>query len=342
MRGARRRPPPLRLLVLAVSDRCDQRCAHCAIWRGVPGAGPALTLDDRMAVVEEAIAVGVESVLLTGGEPLLSADLWPIAERLRAAGVRVLLATNGMQLERHADAVGRWFAEVYVSLDGGSPVTHDGLRGAASWERLRAGVAALRRRAPAVRVVARCTLHGGNLHELAEVIAQARAAGFHAVSFLPLDASSDAFGGDPGARGALVPGPEAVAAFERAIARLEAAGLLGLGFVLEDAAKLRRIARHLRASAGAGSFERPACDAPEWSMVVESDGRVRPCFFQPVVGDARAGLLALRGSEVYADALGRIDAPNATCQRCVCPKRGAPPPRVEAGGGAGRLERVLG
>jgi molybdenum cofactor biosynthesis enzyme MoaA len=33
--------------------------------------------------VDEAIALGVEEVLLTGGEPLLSPDLWPIAERLK-------------------------------------------------------------------------------------------------------------------------------------------------------------------------------------------------------------------------------------------------------------------
>src|SRR6185436_14762461 len=55
------RPASLRLLVLAVSDRCDQRCAHCQIWMG-PEAGraPSLTLEQRLAVVEEALAMGIE------------------------------------------------------------------------------------------------------------------------------------------------------------------------------------------------------------------------------------------------------------------------------------------
>jgi hypothetical protein len=31
----------LELLVLAISDRCDQKCAHCQIWMGAANGGPA-------------------------------------------------------------------------------------------------------------------------------------------------------------------------------------------------------------------------------------------------------------------------------------------------------------
>jgi hypothetical protein len=55
--------------------------------------------------------------------------------------------------------------------------------------------------------------------------------------------------------------------------------------------------------------------------VVESDGSVRPCFFHASVGDAREGLLALRASDRYKDALAAIGRPNETCARCVCPKK---------------------
>jgi MoaA/NifB/PqqE/SkfB family radical SAM enzyme len=309
----------LRLLVLAVSDRCDQRCLHCGIWRGSETRG--LGLAERLAVADEAVAQGVEAVLLTGGEPLLAADLWPVAERLKAGGVRLLLATNGMLLERHAASVGRLFDEVYLSLDGASPATHDGVRGVPAWERLEAGVRSLRAAAPSVHVIARCTLHAGNLHELAGVVDSARGLGLDGVSFLPLDASSGAFGGEPALRQSLVPGPGQVEAFEAAVLRLEAAGGFRDGFVLEDAAKLRRLARHLRASAGEAAFERPACDAPSWSLVVDAGGAVRPCFFHEPVGTVREGLRALRASPGYAAALRRIEAPNPTCDRCVCPKK---------------------
>ena len=49
----------LRLLVLAVSDRCDQRCLHCGIWRG--GESRGLGLAERLAVADEAVAQKVEA-----------------------------------------------------------------------------------------------------------------------------------------------------------------------------------------------------------------------------------------------------------------------------------------
>ncbi len=313
--------PRLRLLILAVADRCDQRCLHCQIWLGPRDGRRSLTTAERLAVVDDALAAGVQDALLTGGEPLLSADLSPVAERLRRGSVRTMLATNGMLLALHAERVAALFDEVYVSLDGGSAVTHDGIRGVAALERVVAGVRAVRSASPAVRVVARATLHARNLHEVEAIVATARAAGFHHVSFLPIDARSDAFGGDTDARRALVPTAEQVQQFERSIGRLEEAGALADGFVAESAAKLRRLAGHLRASGGAVAFERPECDAPWWSSVVDADGTIRPCFFHAPVGHATDGLTTLRAGDRYRAALAAIRAPNATCDACVCPKR---------------------
>jgi MoaA/NifB/PqqE/SkfB family radical SAM enzyme len=307
------------MLVLAVADRCDQRCVHCDIWRG-PALAP-LTLAERLRVVDDALSAGVDQALLTGGEPLLSADLWPVAEHLAAGGARLLLATNGMLLARHAAPVARRFAEVYVSLDGAGAATHDRLRGVRSFERLAEGVSALRGTAARPMLVARCALHAGNLDELEAVVDAARSLGFDHVSFLALDAHSPAFGGDPAARRTLVPDAGQVARFEAAVARLEDSGALTDGFVLDDAAKLRRLSRHLDASAGRRPHERPDCDAPWWSLVVDADGSVRPCFFHERVGDARDGLLSLRTSERYRASLAAIRAPNPTCRSCVCPKR---------------------
>jgi MoaA/NifB/PqqE/SkfB family radical SAM enzyme/SAM-dependent methyltransferase len=315
----RARPGRLRLLVLAVADRCDQRCVHCQIWQGP--ASPSLTLDERLRVVDDALSAGLEEALLTGGEPLLSPDLWPVADRLRAGGVRLMLATNGMLLGRHASDVARRFDEVYVSIDGPNAAVHDAQRGVAAFSRVAEGIAALRAAAPALPVIARCVLHAGSIDAFPETIQAARDLGCHHVSFLPLDAASDAFGAQAAARLALVPSADQVARFEAAVASLERAGGLTDGFVSETAGKLARFARHLRASGGTGSYERPACDAPWWSSVVDADGSLRPCFFHAPVGNARDGFSVLRAGAGYRQALAGIRSANGTCDRCVCPKR---------------------
>jgi Fe-coproporphyrin III synthase len=313
----------LRLLVLSVADRCDQRCLHCQIWQG-HGTGDGMTLPQRLRVVDEALAAGAREALLTGGEPLLSPDLWPVASRLHAGGARLMLATNGMLLERWAAAVAGRFDEVYLSLDGAGP-THDAARGVPAFARVEAGVRALRAERPSVRVTTRTTLHALNLGELEAIVDAARDLGVHHASFLPLDAASAAFGGDPGARAALIPTAAQIASFEEAVDRLAARGALDDGFVLETPARLHALARHLRASAGLSRYERPRCDAPWWSVVVEADGAVRPCFFHDAVGDARGGLEPARASAAYRGALRGIRSANPTCERCVCPKwLGAP------------------
>jgi MoaA/NifB/PqqE/SkfB family radical SAM enzyme len=313
-------PGPLRLLVLSVSARCDQKCTHCQIWLGESrGHGRELTLAERLGVVDDALASGAGEVLLTGGEPLLSADLWPLAEHVRSRGARLLLSSNGRLLRPFAARVAALFDELYVSLDGPAEL-HDRLRGAPSFALLADGVRALRAEARAVRVVARCTLHAGNAHALEAVVDAARRIGCDGVSFLALDAQSGAFGGDPEARRPLLPDAGALLALEAAIERLILRNAFDDGFILERPDKLRRIVAQLRAAAGAAMFERPACDAPWWSSVVDADGAVRPCFFHEPVGDAREGVAALRRSARYASALATIDSPNQTCARCVCPK----------------------
>jgi 7-carboxy-7-deazaguanine synthase len=70
---------------------CDLRCA----WCDTPYAfheGRKMSVD---AAVSEVARYGCQSVEITGGEPLLQADVYPLMERLLADGRRVLLETGG-------------------------------------------------------------------------------------------------------------------------------------------------------------------------------------------------------------------------------------------------------
>jgi 7-carboxy-7-deazaguanine synthase len=70
---------------------CDLRCS----WCDTPYAfheGRKMSVDDVVAAVDE---VGCELVEITGGEPLLQEDVYPLMARLLAAGRRVMLETGG-------------------------------------------------------------------------------------------------------------------------------------------------------------------------------------------------------------------------------------------------------
>jgi 7-carboxy-7-deazaguanine synthase len=72
---------------------CDLRC----VWCDTPYAfneGRKLTVDE---VVAEVAGFGCDLVEITGGEPLLQAEVYPLMDQLVASGATVLLETGGHQ-----------------------------------------------------------------------------------------------------------------------------------------------------------------------------------------------------------------------------------------------------
>ena len=79
------------LCVFVRLTACDLRCS----WCDTPYAfheGRKMSIDDVIAEVDRH---GCPLVEITGGEPLLQEDVYPLMERLLAAGRRVMLETGG-------------------------------------------------------------------------------------------------------------------------------------------------------------------------------------------------------------------------------------------------------
>jgi MoaA/NifB/PqqE/SkfB family radical SAM enzyme len=93
------------------------------------------------------------------------------------------------------------------------------------------------------------------------------------------------------------------------------------GFIAESPLKLRRILQYFSALCGRATLPPVRCNAPEFSAVIDANGRVRPCFFIPGTRDAdawgdfraaldSAGMVALR------DEIRTGKRPE--CGTCVC------------------------
>jgi GTP 3',8-cyclase len=114
----------LRDLRLSVTDRCNLRCTYC-MPKEVFGAGyqflpkqELLTFEELTAVARAFVELGVRKIRLTGGEPLLRAQLPTLVSMLSALGVELALTTNGVLLSKHAQALAQaGLHRVTVSLD---------------------------------------------------------------------------------------------------------------------------------------------------------------------------------------------------------------------------------
>ncbi|MFM8936490.1 MAG: GTP 3',8-cyclase MoaA [Vulcanococcus sp.] len=91
---------PLGVLRLSLTARCNLACPYCLPdGREPPGL---LNLEQRLAVVEAAVALGASSLRLTGGEPLLHPQLEALiaaVQPLRDQGLaEIALTSNGTLL----------------------------------------------------------------------------------------------------------------------------------------------------------------------------------------------------------------------------------------------------
>ena len=113
---------PLGVLRLSLTARCNLACPYC-LPDGVEPPG-LLTLAQRLRVIEAAVALGVRSLRLTGGEPLLHPQLEELiraVQPLRARGLgEIALTSNGVLLsaERARALRAAGLDRITLSLDG--------------------------------------------------------------------------------------------------------------------------------------------------------------------------------------------------------------------------------
>ena len=127
---------PLRDLRISVTDRCNLRCTYCmprAVfdehYAFLPRA-ELLSFEEITRLARSFIALGVQKIRLTGGEPLMRRNIEQLVAMLARlhtpAGkpLEITLTTNGVLLSRQAQALrDAGLSRISVSLDGLSDET---------------------------------------------------------------------------------------------------------------------------------------------------------------------------------------------------------------------------
>ena len=108
-------------LRISVTDRCNLRCVYCMPEHGMTflPSTELLSFDEIARVATVARGLGVTSLRLTGGEPLVRHNLPTLVSRLSALGFDdISLTTNAMRLAATASAlVDAGLTRVNVSCD---------------------------------------------------------------------------------------------------------------------------------------------------------------------------------------------------------------------------------
>ncbi len=310
----------LPLVTLYLSERCNSRCVTCDYWRH---GTVDLSIESVQRLLPDFERLGTQTLLLSGGEPLLHPQWESIAGLLKRSGLELWLLTSGLSLVKHAKRIAALFESVTVSLDGTRPATYRSIRGLDAFDNVCEGIRTLSTLglAPGLRV----TLQRDNFRELLGFVRLGKALGAASVSFLAVDvANPHAFGRSDGATRDLALTEDDLPVFAGLLDEMERefAADFASGFILEQPQKMRRLLQYFTAVRRRGAYPPVRCNVTEFSAVINASGSVQPCFF--IAGPDNASVAdadlesVLNSADMQTLRSSIRSGGRAECATCVC------------------------
>jgi len=129
-------PFPLKAVYFYLTKGCNLKCRHCWLApKHEPSpktAEPVLRVDQFSSIINQAKSLGLTSVKLTGGEPLLHPQIRDILRIVQSEQLQLTIETNGVlcspDLAEAIQASSKNLS-ISVSLDGATAEVHDWIRG---------------------------------------------------------------------------------------------------------------------------------------------------------------------------------------------------------------------
>jgi len=188
----------IKYLRLSVTDRCNLRCQYCMPAEGVPKLRheDVLSYENLCRIARESVALGIEKIRITGGEPLVRKGIVAFANRLASIAClrELVLTTNGILLRELAASLRRaGVNRLNVSLDSLKPEVFANVSRGGDLTRVLDGLDAAKEAgfpAPKINVV---VMRGVNDSEIVDfaAFAAARACTVRFIEYMPTRGAQD-------------------------------------------------------------------------------------------------------------------------------------------------------
>lgn len=158
-------------VVYSVTKLCNLKCFYCFADSSPKQYADELTTEQALSVIDQCVENNVLEIRFSGGEPLMRKDFFTILEYTHEKEIRSIVESNGTLVTKKAarrlKELGA--AVVGVSMDGGTPETHEQSRGVKGcFKRSLSGIETLTEEGLILRINYRVTME--NLEELPHLL----------------------------------------------------------------------------------------------------------------------------------------------------------------------------
>lgn len=116
-----------------ITPRCNMNCKHCLFFQSNDKSiKEEMNTKECFKIIENlSKEEKLDSIWLSGGEPLLRNDIVSICKKISEYGIKPSISTNGILLTKTLidDLYQSGVRYIYLSIDGANAKTHDKLRG---------------------------------------------------------------------------------------------------------------------------------------------------------------------------------------------------------------------
>jgi radical SAM protein with 4Fe4S-binding SPASM domain len=173
--------PNLKEVIISITNRCNFKCRMCDIPKNRINELPAL---QWKKVIKNAASCGAQTVVFSGGEPLIREDIFELISFVKNESMAACLTSNGYLInDWTADKLRQAGIDVVnVSIEGPKRI-HDYLRGKGMFEKAIAALGNLRRYKIESTIAA--TVSRYNYKYLTHIVGIARKYGATTIKFQP-------------------------------------------------------------------------------------------------------------------------------------------------------------
>jgi cyclic pyranopterin phosphate synthase len=286
-------------LRISLTDRCNFRCVYCMPAEGLPWLPKReiLTYEEILRLARVFIGLGVRTVRLTGGEPLMRQDIDVLIEGLTRVdpALDLSMTTNGFFLADKARRLAEaGLKRINVSLDSLKPERFERLvrRDGQLVFKIQEGMRLARRVGLSPIKINCVVMRGYNDDELLDFVRLGRAEAYQVrfIEYMPLDAQ------DRWTMDTVVPGAEIFARIDGAypLRRGESGG--------PEPATVHHFADGLGSVGIIASVTEPFCDHCN-RVRITADGHLRTCLFSVTEYDLKGLLRSGATDEELADCI---------------------------------------
>ncbi len=176
--------------IIHINQNCNSPCKFCDCWKFKKSYHKLEKLNPIFKILK---SKGANSIMVSGGEPLLHPELKDILENIKAHSLKRMLNTNGILLNKHKYLHDLDIEQLVISMDGTNKEDYRYYRGIDAFDRVWENICEFKHNSPKTKIHLRLIVNRFNLSKIEEYFKLCEENSLDGLGFSPADIGSSSF-----------------------------------------------------------------------------------------------------------------------------------------------------